>query len=1155
MKQLAKKAKTKSANPKTTVKVMHKTAGNKVPLINAWPFLDQVKCCCDGYCPRCKPINKSVQTIKEDDRLEQEANQVAAQVTCGPDPQGLHTSQDPQVPKISKIIREKTPSIKEEANEENTKVLQAKGWDKVFDIPNDYKPIQQGGMPLSDDVRSFFEPRFNYDLSPIRIHTGSSATVSARAIQARAYAMGHHLVFNSNQYRPNTTQGRKLIAHELTHSIQQGAVKPRTGKNTTESGLGIIVDNTGTAPQIQRSPWSESLSGLWETVRTTEAGWTLFRITVNITLRRSGPSYDPEAVYVIETVIAQSSPPATEVTELRTGLGTLSTARRIFADTSIGSTVSRPMVIAITHACSSSEGRVIEDGIRAILGHPDMNCATRDYFVRQLNSRRRGTIGQLFGTNYRRRAIPGMVRQLQRRTCAAAPVAATESAGPEETPTIPAAETVGEPTCEGVSGVDQAQVEQVREALRRPARQRRRALQDLFGLVGSTEEDPMIDHVNAATATCIDTTVVPEMGSRLSGSFISQIQTQLRYIIDPSSAPPGVAGSRRRQLLTEGREGEPRTTFTSGSISITTSEPDSGLDVNRIRYLLELNRSYRGEPGRYVLYIEDVAITTPTGTRHMTCQEYLEAESGEASPEERQGFLLRKVSEQLFHRPLTGESSSRWSGRFHRQPLALGGLAYIIRNPDDLLPAILTELDVQWPTEENVEEYEQMPPLDEAPEAWSIRGYSRARHGEAMEWLEEYHTEQSVTGESLDLRVLYHMDFDVARLDRGRQRWIRNYRRISQGQSARPNHTISRDLIRFNRDLAGQPVSSGSAELSELRGLLNVEGMSTHHVLEGWQAIIDHRNDWTTRGRASGQMVNTLRRMGCDRAPHVANRLAREIRGHIGDDGSGQLPDDEFQIPSEGAARDRFVSDLRRRYLLSGPSDDQVIRFWRELNAPIQSGDEGNEEDQYILRLNRAYFNHLRFPGSEAYRLTNTRTIRVRDFNHYHTGVGLYNSQGRAWPHMMRHYGVDSQFLVTLIQFCRALADMGVTRLYTAGHYRLPLSPRDSHAQGRAIDITGFGLTHHGRLHELLLSDDASASAWNDTQSRIGDGRTYRHIMLEISRIMSRYFSWISGPGRDERHNNHFHCEISRTSGGEERTLHLPSTPLDIHPETRPESR
>jgi len=74
--------------------------------------------------------------------------------------------------------------------------------------------------PLDAHTRAFFEPRFGRDFSGVRVHTGEAAASSARAIRARAYAAGEHLVFDSGQYAPHSEQGQKLLAHELTHVVQ-----------------------------------------------------------------------------------------------------------------------------------------------------------------------------------------------------------------------------------------------------------------------------------------------------------------------------------------------------------------------------------------------------------------------------------------------------------------------------------------------------------------------------------------------------------------------------------------------------------------------------------------------------------------------------------------------------------------------------------------------------------------------------------------------------------------------------------------------------------------------------------------------------------------------------------------------------------------------
>jgi hypothetical protein len=78
------------------------------------------------------------------------------------------------------------------------------------------------GQPLDSASRAFFEPRFGRDFSRVRVHTDARAAESAQAIHALAYTVGEHLVFDAGQYAPETLVGRRLLAHELTHAVQQG---------------------------------------------------------------------------------------------------------------------------------------------------------------------------------------------------------------------------------------------------------------------------------------------------------------------------------------------------------------------------------------------------------------------------------------------------------------------------------------------------------------------------------------------------------------------------------------------------------------------------------------------------------------------------------------------------------------------------------------------------------------------------------------------------------------------------------------------------------------------------------------------------------------------------------------------------------------------
>jgi hypothetical protein len=80
--------------------------------------------------------------------------------------------------------------------------------------------VRSPGRRLNPATRAFFEPRFGRSFADVRVHTDADAAASARSIQARAYAVGEHIVFDSGQFAPESEQGQRLIAHELTHVAQ-----------------------------------------------------------------------------------------------------------------------------------------------------------------------------------------------------------------------------------------------------------------------------------------------------------------------------------------------------------------------------------------------------------------------------------------------------------------------------------------------------------------------------------------------------------------------------------------------------------------------------------------------------------------------------------------------------------------------------------------------------------------------------------------------------------------------------------------------------------------------------------------------------------------------------------------------------------------------
>jgi hypothetical protein len=79
------------------------------------------------------------------------------------------------------------------------------------------------GRPLEPHVRAFFEPRFGHDFGSVRVHTDARADRSARQVDALAFTVGGNVVFRDGVYAPQSTAGRRLLAHELTHVVQQGA--------------------------------------------------------------------------------------------------------------------------------------------------------------------------------------------------------------------------------------------------------------------------------------------------------------------------------------------------------------------------------------------------------------------------------------------------------------------------------------------------------------------------------------------------------------------------------------------------------------------------------------------------------------------------------------------------------------------------------------------------------------------------------------------------------------------------------------------------------------------------------------------------------------------------------------------------------------------
>jgi hypothetical protein len=197
---------------------------------------------------RCSRTSSNAQYKLEigavNDPLEAEADRVAEQVMRMPDP--AVSSLSPSSP----VLRRKCTACEED------KVPRIQMKQAGTRTNADFSPVvAQGtsghGRPLDGNTRMFMESRFGRDFGNVRIYADETSARSAQTVDAAAYTVGDRIVFGAGRYAPHTTEGRKLLAHELTHSVQQGAAgSPRRVARTVASPKVPISD--GAAPSIQR---------------------------------------------------------------------------------------------------------------------------------------------------------------------------------------------------------------------------------------------------------------------------------------------------------------------------------------------------------------------------------------------------------------------------------------------------------------------------------------------------------------------------------------------------------------------------------------------------------------------------------------------------------------------------------------------------------------------------------------------------------------------------------------------------------------------------------------------------------------------------------------------------------------------------------------
>ncbi len=236
------------ANAPEQKRATAQNVNEQISASNAEPSMRSASCACGGGCARCNNRKNSSRGILQaklevgapDDAYEQEADRVADEILATPS---------------GKAISSKTPPLIQRLTS------QTNGY-KTAAPPSVESVLSGSGKPLDTQLQQDMGQRFSQDFSEVRIHTGMDAEQSAQEISAHAYTVGRNIVFGAGQFAPSSQQGKRLLAHELTHVVQQ---RSEINRQIIQRDIWYRGEGTGVAPAAPGSVIHDFGDGLYMT--------------------------------------------------------------------------------------------------------------------------------------------------------------------------------------------------------------------------------------------------------------------------------------------------------------------------------------------------------------------------------------------------------------------------------------------------------------------------------------------------------------------------------------------------------------------------------------------------------------------------------------------------------------------------------------------------------------------------------------------------------------------------------------------------------------------------------------------------------------------------------------------------------------------------